>query len=420
MKAVLILLGAICAVNAISIIGGGLPPGVSVNTIPNTQSECGYNLSTIYFVPIQSEASYYLENSIKWQTDGVNANNNDDVDLDLLVATGWDGAGHITGVTLGSVEPLYTNLDFGDGNVANNANGLWVRVPEGKSGWYVIRFKYNGFFSCVLLNVSTPANPLRSSATASNSDLNVVVGTDLYYQAPMMPNNYVVRASLMGPIVTPISMYVSYLPRTITSAPNIMAGPGQSVATLTTASALAADQAIYTGVCADGLTANVNANRQITYRFTVSLPADLDTGATWEARLEQFTQGILTVGAGEQSIQFPHGDYLYFITAAKSSEADGAVRIVLTVPTGAALPTEFSGASNCAFSTNTFTSKAGGENQLCLDVPTTVGTKYVKVSAMTSSYTLITEKGKCSELSSASSVAISAVFVILALILAMF
>jgi hypothetical protein len=332
------------------------------------------------------EAGRYMT-SVRWNSaTGVETvNSGDTVAIDLLQPNGlaYSNASNsytITGVTF--------NQNIGNTTFANGTQNqnFYIRVPNVTPGLWILRLATDTYYSCGLVNITVPSVEVFQSAAGtvvSSTD----VGTFTPGQSTFFEMTYPAMTGLLvrltGQIATPITASIGRLSNTLPNQlPGYGTNPGPVYDTVSTSVATTDGSTVSVGTCADGMATN-----SITYLVGVYV----DAGATsYQVEFNANNQVRLNVPDGNRSITYSHQDYLYFYTQAASG-LDGNVRIHLTVPTTQVpLPTEFSGATNCAFSTGTFSSQTTVMgNTICLDIPKTQGTKYIKVSAMSSSgYTI--------------------------------
>jgi len=343
-------------------------------------------------------------------------NSGDTVAIDLLQPNGlnYTTSYTITGVTFNQ---NIGNTTYQNGTGQNQ--NFYIRIPNVSPGMWILRLATTTFYSCALVNVTAPSVPVIQSAAGtvvSSSDIGTFTpGQSTFFQMtyPAM-TGLLVR--LTGLASAPITASIGLLSNT---QPNQLPGygtnPGPVSDTVSTSVALADGNphTVSVGTCADGMATNA-----ITYLVGIYVDP---SASSYQVEFNANNQVRLNVPDGNRSITYSHEDYLYFYTQAASG-LDGNVRIHLTVPTTqTALPTEFSGATNCAFSTGTFSSVTTiYGNTICLDVPKTQGTKYIKVSAMSDSgYIIGAQKGNCASIGAGNVLTASALFVLIALLISM-
>jgi len=377
----------------------GFPPSKPYTA--GTIYPCGFNITDIVFAaPVNVMAGQYVI-SVTWVVQSgsnLNPNNNDEIALDLFTYP-------VNGTT-----QFYENvMNYTWGNSPED-----LRIPLNTiPGVYLLRFMYANYYSCSAVNISSPPYQIEQRAPGESIVALPDPGVWRYYEIDNFPANNELILSIVGP-VNPYTRVV------IASnlQPNQLANDYYSEelntgsVTSTTNSA-----SLRTGVCADDY-------EQDPTTYTVGIYSDPsavanDTGSAITLTFGVYSDSRIGVADTQRIVQ-AHDGPMYFWTTAYSSELDGYIRIVIDVYDGGALPAEFYGAENCAGTQQRFSvdsTMSYGTTQTCLDVSKRQATKYIRVSPMSTSYSIKTERGTCSELTSGSTqIFLSALLLVLALL----
>jgi len=332
-----------------------------------------------------------------------------------------------SGVTYNNVSATFTitgqgfNTNIGNTTYQNGSNtNFYILLPDVNPGMYLLRLATQNFYSCALINISAQTVPYYTGVAAGES-IDDTSGVYVYtpgqstYFTPTFPATTGLLLEIQAPVTPGVSAYVSYLGYDHNPDPTILPSITNAQTLLSSSDATADDSPVYVGACANGMD-----TQAITYTIAVALDPGYSLSNPFSVTLETNNLVRLNVPDGNRTISFAHEDYLYFYTQA-SSGIDGNVCILLTVPTvQSALPTEFIGANDCSFTTGEFSSKTTlYSNTICLDLPTTTNTKYIRVSQQSTGYTIGAQKGSCSNLNSGAVLTASVVFVFLSVLISL-